>query len=151
MSLIFPKYSIPDELIINCDETGLTIVPVSQYTYDKQGVKQVTMHGMTDKRQITMVASITHKGECIPPQLIYNSKTDRCHPKDVIFDDGWLIDHSESHWTTTETFNRFINKVLIPYVEKQRETLGNKNGLLILVKFKVHLAGTEYKDMLKIC
>lgn len=107
------------------------------------------MHGRNDKRQITMVASITSNGDCLPPQLIYSGKTDRCHPKNVIFDDDWLIDHSESHWTTNETFNRYIDHILIPYVNKQRISIGNKTGLLVLDKFKVHLAGIEYKEKLK--
>ena len=136
-------------MIINCDETGLSIVPTSEYTYEKLGSKQVTMHGKSDKRQITMVASISFSGDVLPPQIIYKGKTDRSHPKEVNFNESWLIDNSESHWTTFNTFNRFIEKLLIPYIHKQRQTIGDKPGLLILDKFKVHLDGTAYKEMLK--
>ena len=106
------------------------------------------MHGMTDKRQITMVASISLSGDSLPPQLIYAGKSDRCHPKDIEFDENWLIDHSESHWTTKETFDRYIEHLIL-YVKKKREVLGEKSGLLILDKFKVHLTGNDYKEMLK--
>lgn len=60
-----------------------------------------------------MVASISFSGDVLPPQLIYQGKTERCHPNGVDFDNSWLIDHSESHWTTKTTFLRYIEQLLI--------------------------------------
>ena len=46
-------YKIPPELVINWDQTGINIVPVSQWTMDVEGAKRVEITGIDDKRQIT--------------------------------------------------------------------------------------------------
>ena len=46
---------IPLELIFNWDQTGLHLVPTSNWTMAKKGSKRVEMKGLEDKRQITAV------------------------------------------------------------------------------------------------
>lgn len=46
---------IPNELIINLDQTGLNYVPVSQWTMEVEGAKCVQVDGKDDKCQITAV------------------------------------------------------------------------------------------------
>ena len=46
------KYKIPDELIINFDQTNVYIVPAGNYTLDLSGSKQVQIIGLEDKRQV---------------------------------------------------------------------------------------------------
>lgn len=53
-------------MIINCDETGLSIIPANNYTMDKKGKKQIPIQGKNDKRQITLVVSVTSSGELLP-------------------------------------------------------------------------------------
>ena len=69
--------NIPPHLIINWDQTGLYLVPSSNWTMAEKGKKRVSIRGLKDKRMITgyFVALI---GEFLPPQLIYGGKTDRC-------------------------------------------------------------------------
>ena len=43
----------PPELVINWDQTGINIVPVSQWTIEVEGAKRVEITGIDDKRQIT--------------------------------------------------------------------------------------------------
>lgn len=45
------EHSIPDDLIINFDHTGINIVPVGNYTLEACGSKQVPIIGLEDKRQ----------------------------------------------------------------------------------------------------
>lgn len=47
------EYGIPPSLIINWDQTGLHVVPVSQWTMAEEGSKRVEIAGSEDKRQIT--------------------------------------------------------------------------------------------------
>ena len=47
----------------------------------RQGEMRVQMVGVNNKRQITAVFCGTMLGEFLPVQLIYQGKTDRCHPK----------------------------------------------------------------------
>jgi len=62
---------IPDDLVVNWDQTGLHYVPVSDWTMEKVGAKRVEIVGANDKRQITAVLAGTISEEFLPPQLIY--------------------------------------------------------------------------------
>ena len=47
--------AIPAELVINFDQTALNYVPISHWTMDEEGAKQVEVVVKDDKRQITAV------------------------------------------------------------------------------------------------
>ena len=110
------EHSIPPELVINMDETGLPIVPVSDWSLDEKGTKQVPLTGLDDKRQITAVLACTATGRLLSPQLLYQGTTTRCHPK-ATFPETWDVWHSESHRSTHETVKRMVGTILLPYVE----------------------------------
>ena len=46
---------IPVSLVINWDQTGIHYVPVSSWTMEIAGLKQVEIAGADDNRQITVV------------------------------------------------------------------------------------------------
>ena len=77
---------IPGDLIFNWDQTEINLVPGALWTMDKKGKKRISITGLQDKRLSMM-------GEILPPQLIYERKTERCHPK-ISFPDNWHISHS---------------------------------------------------------
>ena len=66
---------IPESLIINWDQTGLSIVPSGDWTMEKEGAKTVPIVHSDGKRQLTAVLAITAAGEYLPPQLLYQEKT----------------------------------------------------------------------------
>ena len=96
---------IPDELIIKWDQTPLHIIPTGNWTMNKAGVKIIPIANLDDKRQITAVLAITMNGTYLAPQLIYQGKTERCHPRldGSSLPDGWDIWHSANHWSNEET------------------------------------------------
>ena len=65
---------IPESLIINWDQTDLSIVPIEDWTMEK-GAKIVPIAHSDDKRQLTAVLAITAADENLPPQLLYQGKT----------------------------------------------------------------------------
>lgn len=65
------EYSVPDSLIINWNQTGYQLVPGGEWTMEEKGLKQVTVAGIDDERQITLLLGITKSGTLLPPQLIY--------------------------------------------------------------------------------
>ena len=67
-------------LIFNWDQTGLNLVPGSNWTMERKGTKRVGIAGCKDKRMITAVFCCSAMGDFLPPQLIYNGETNRCHP-----------------------------------------------------------------------
>ena len=102
---LLQEHKIPDCLIINWDQTGSNFVPVSEWTMDAEGSKQVAISHMDDKRQMTVLLSCTKSGNLLPPQLIYQGKTDNCHPQ-FNFPADWDITHTESHWSTSDSMIR---------------------------------------------
>ena len=54
---------IPQEMILNWDDTTVSIVPGSSWTFEIRGIKRVEITGLDDKRQITAVVCSTLRGE----------------------------------------------------------------------------------------
>ena len=92
------EHDIPKDLIINFDQTGLKIVPVSNWTLATEGSKQVPIVDLEDTRDITTVLASTASGQLLPPQLFYAGKTTKCHTK-FDFADNWDISHTSNHWS----------------------------------------------------
>lgn len=65
------EHNIPDDLILNWDQTGVNLIPGGDWTMDAKGSKQVKITGLNDKRQITALLTISKSGELLPPQIIY--------------------------------------------------------------------------------
>ena len=65
---------IPDELVINWDQTGLSLVPSGSWTLEKKGACRVEVVGQNDKRMITTTFATTLSGNFLPIQLLYTGK-----------------------------------------------------------------------------
>ena len=113
---------IPESLILNWDQTGLSIVPTGDWTMEKEGAKIVPIAHNDDKRQLTAVLAVTGAGDYLAPQLLYQGKTPKCHPQ-VPFPDGWDVWHSDNHWSNEITMMRYIDKIILPFVNEQRRKL----------------------------
>jgi len=68
----------------------------------------------------------------LPLQLIYKGKTNRCHPRHD-FPADWHITHSPKHWSTEETMIQYVENIIMPYIERTRETLGNDSAALVIM------------------
>ena len=66
----------------------------------------------------------TLTGDFLSPQLIYTGKTPACHPRNVAFPSDWHITHSPNHWSNEQTVNDYIIKIIVPYINQIRETIG---------------------------
>ena len=104
---VVKDHNIPDSLIINWDQTGSNYVPVNPWTMAEKGSEQVPIAQLDDKRQMTVLLACTKSGEMLPPQLIYQGKTDLCHPT-YPFPESWDITHTDSHWSTSESMIRYV-------------------------------------------
>ena len=60
---------IPPVLVINWDQTGVNVVPSSQWTQAEQGSTRVEIAGAGDKQQITLVGTLS--GKLLPFQILY--------------------------------------------------------------------------------
>ena len=107
------------DLIYNWDQTAIHFVPTGQWTMHRYKEKVIPIAGSDDKRQITAVLAVTMTGEYLPPQLIYQGKNPRCHPK-LAFPDGWEVWHSENRWSNEETMIRYI---IVLFISQKRQFL----------------------------
>ena len=114
---------IPADLIINFDQTGLNIVPSSDWTMEAKGAKRVEAVGKDDKRQLTAVLAGSLTGDLLPPQIIYQGKTPRCLPKHS-FPEKWHITYSINHWSNEDTMKEYVDNVLLQYITEKRQSLG---------------------------
>lgn len=96
---------------------------------------------------ITALLSVTMSGKLLPPQVLYAGKSDRCHP-DVAFPPGWDIWHSPNHWSNTETMIRFLDNIILPYIESQRKVHGDdQKALCIFDVFAPHRSDAVLKKL----
>ncbi len=127
---------IPADLIINWDQTGIRIVPSSNWTMERKGCKRVEITGVNDKRQVTAVLCGNLMGDFLPVQIVYKGKTPRCHPH-YEFPMDWDITHSPRNWSTEQTMLEYIDNIICPYVEGVCERLNcNSAALVIIDNFK---------------
>jgi hypothetical protein len=124
ISTTIEQHRIPKELCVNVDETGANYIPVAGWTVEEEGAAQVPIAAFEDKRQMTVVLAVSATGSVLPPQVIYEGKTEDCHPKNVVFPSEWGITHTESHWSTEKSILLYVNSVLDPYFNKQKKKLG---------------------------
>lgn len=131
-------HDIPDELVLNIDQTPLPFILLSKFTMDKKNEKLVPIANSADYRQGTGTFSITLSGDFLPLQIIYQGKTARCHPK-FKFPVEFNITHSDNHWSNEEKSIELMMKVFVPYVRSKKEELGlrsTKKWFLIADVFK---------------
>ena len=129
---------IPADLVINFDQTGLNYVPVSDWTMEAEGAKRVEIAGKNDKRQLTAVLAGSMTGNFLPPQVIYQGKTQRCLPQ-YQFPPKWHITYSINHWSNEDTMKEYIEQIILPYVAEKRKNLKLADkypALLIFDNFK---------------
>ena len=115
---------IPEDLIINFDQTGIKYVPVTSWTMEQEGSKCVEVVAKDDKQQITAVFAASFTEEFLPPQLVYQCKTERCLPQ-FQFPPDWNItflpNHQSNELIMKEYF--YFEEIILPYNNKKQEDL----------------------------
>ena len=129
---------IPDELILNVDQTPSKFVPTDNVTMTEKSSKHVSRKGSNDKRDITVTLAETLSGQILPFQLIYTGKTSRSLPH-VKFPAGFCLSYNEKHWSNEAATIALVNKIIYPYVTKVKEELRlpeTQKALLVWDAFK---------------
>jgi hypothetical protein len=146
--------SIPPELVINMDQTGMNLVPVGKFTYARKGQRHVRLLGLDDKRQITLVPAITAAGGVLPFQAIVKGTTSRSLPPaadrartEAL---GFNYTCSDNHWANKQTMYEWVDNILVPYIAQTMRTLNarlpadhqlpaDQKFVFIIDCWKVHL------------
>lgn len=133
------EHDIPEELVLNWDQTNLKYIPTGQWTMEQHGAKKVAIAGMDDKRSITALVTCSAAGEMLPMQLIYGGKTPQCHPTAPL-PEGTHVTQNPTHYSTEKTMLEFLENIIQPYIKRKREELGRPDvpALLIFDVFRAH-------------
>jgi len=129
---------IPAQSIVNWDQTGINYIPVSNWTMEQAGSKCVEVVGKDDKRQIIALFRCIMSGDFLPPQLVYQGKTNRCLPQ-YAFSSSWDITFTENHWCNEQATRHYIINILLPYLIQKKMKLNlvaDQHALVIFDNFK---------------
>ena len=140
---------IPEDIVINLDQSGINILPSSEWTLAPIGSRRIEIAGLGDKWQVTVTIACTMSGTLLPLQILYAGKTSRCHPRSPFPEDfdAW---HTPNHWATSETTIQLFDKIIIPYIARKRRELElpeEHMALVILDAFRGHTT-PEVRDLL---
>ena len=122
VNAVIEMEDIPQQLVFNWDQTGISIVPGSSWTMAVKGSKRVEIVGMGDKQQITAVFCGAMSGEFLLPQIIYQGKTPACLPR-YKFPSDWHVTCTPNHWSNEEKMREYIERIIVPYVNCKRNEL----------------------------
>ena len=64
------KKKIPDDMVLNMDQTAVRLVPTANWTMAPKGSKRLPFAAVDDKREITVLLSVTAGGSVLPAQVI---------------------------------------------------------------------------------
>jgi hypothetical protein len=122
LAALVKMHNVPPALVLNSDQTGVHLVPNTQYQRATRGAKAVTCNGSGEKRQITANPCTAADGTSLPLQLIYQGKTSRCLPAGNYRSDprfkGWQWNWSENHWANLATTKTHVNEIVEPYRQR---------------------------------
>ena len=140
ISYVVSAHKIPSQLVINWDETPLEVAPSINWSMAEQGTQRVEVAALNDKRQATSTAAVTLDGQFLPFQILYQGKTDRCHPM-YTYPHGFDVFHMPNHWANGETVVGYVKNVILSYVQEIRSQLSSPDqyGLVIFDVFRGHL------------
>ena len=129
--------SIPESLILNFDQTPSKFVPVASTTLLEHSSKQVVIKGSDDKRAITATFTVTLDGQFLGMKLIYGGKTNQRLPR-FEFLMNFSLSVNKKHYSNEEESMKFIKKILVLYIESEREWLNlpHQEALAIFDVFK---------------
>ena len=65
-------------------------------------------------------------------QLIYKSKTNQSLPK-VSFPEGFLLSANEEKYCKEKEPLKFLDEIILPYIQKERKNLGRKNQKALII------------------
>ena len=119
-------HSIPDELVINADQTLLKFVATDNITIAAKGQKYISRAGSSDTRSITLTVCESLDGKSLPFQLIYKGKTQRLLPT-VDFPDGFCLLYNGKYWSNEKEIVRLTEEILVTYIKKFKEEKGLPN------------------------
>ncbi|EIW56579.1 uncharacterized protein TRAVEDRAFT_107282, partial [Trametes versicolor FP-101664 SS1] len=158
IALVCRLYNIKADMVINADQTGISLFPTGKYTYEVKGLKDVLIVGHEEKWQMTLVVASSMSGNMLPFQSVWGGKTAESLPStkaarrneaDAL---GFKYAHGDTrHWSSRETTKEWVLDIVDPYLAKVKvdnpDITENDHALLIDI-WPVHIAQGSSDDFL---
>ena len=119
---IVESNNIPDAMILNLDQTPSKFVPSASTTLAARGEKSIPVAGSSDKRAITATFTISHDGNFLPMQLIYQGTTVQSLPQ-FEFPQSFSLSMNPKHFSNTAESLKIIDEIIVPYLTSKRNEL----------------------------
>ncbi|KAE9395334.1 hypothetical protein BT96DRAFT_958536 [Gymnopus androsaceus JB14] len=121
---VIKEEDIPAELWVNSDQTQIVYAPGDKMTWAPTGAKQVSLVGADEKRAFTLML--------LPFQAVYQGLTEKSCPSPgspeycEAIELGFLLEYSGTgtYWSNQKTMRTFVDKILAPYFDREKERLG---------------------------
>lgn len=128
---LIKEHDIPASLWVNADQTQVVYAPGNRMTWTQTGSKDVSVVGVEEKRAFTLMVSVAANGTVLPFQAIYSGATHRsCPDPDAPFyteaiSAGFRLKFSgtKTYWSNQITMRSYVNNILAPYFEAEKERL----------------------------
>ena len=132
-------HRVPEDLILNLDQTPLSYVCSASHILHEEGAKSVPLVGKGKKKQITGTFTVTMSDLFLPMQLIYEGKTPRCLPQGISFPDNFNLTFTPNHWSNKDKVIEHLEKVVFPFIVEKRKELSlpdERKAILVFDVFK---------------
>jgi hypothetical protein len=127
------NYNIPAALRINSDQTQVVLQQGAKVTWNERGAKQVTTHGLEEKRAFTLMVGVSAAGNLLPFQSIWGGKTSASLPSTST--DGYrqalglgfrfeVSGIPGNYWATEGTMQSYVQNILVPHLHERMASLG---------------------------
>ena len=103
----------------NLDQTPSKFVPSFNTTLAPFGTKSIPVTGLSYKRAITATFAISHDGDFLPMQLIYQGTTVQSLPR-FDFPNSVSLSMNPKHFSNTAEALKIIDEIIVPYLTKKR-------------------------------
>jgi hypothetical protein len=75
MAYLADLYDVPPELVMNFEQTGVPFVQAPKYHWTSKGLKDVSVNGFGEKRQITVTPMTTAPRQSFTLQVCFSLLT----------------------------------------------------------------------------
>ena len=114
-------HQIPNCMVLNLDQTPSKFVLSSNTTPAPYVTKLILVTGSLDKRAITTTFTISHDGDFLPMQLIYQgTAVQSLHHFD--FPNSFSLNMNPNHFSNTVEAFKIIDEIIVPYLTKRLPT-----------------------------
>ena len=93
---------------------------------------RVGLAGSTNKRCITFTLTVTLDGKILLFQIIYGGKTDQSL-SNITFPAKFSTSVNKKHYSNTEEVIKHLQEIVIPYVNEEREKIGDADQYVLLI------------------